>query len=143
MSNGIPRVLDDARDLSSVLGQSRAHAKLDRPTVSALCLSVSGSGGDHDALVFRSRIENLVRCGLPQLVIDAHQLDDAGSTFIRVLADAITSARARGCMVSIVGLDSVGILEALYRAPLSQLVTIYGSRHPRGRRGRPSVPVDG
>lgn len=127
MPHRMPRVLDGAVDSSVVLGSSRAHATLNRPTVSSVRLSVSGTGDDHHALVLRSRIENLVRCGLRRLVIDASGLDDAGGMFIRVLADAITSGRDQGCVVSTVGLDSADVLEALYRAPLNQLVTIYGS----------------
>lgn len=104
MRRHMPPVLNRALVPSSAPGLSRAHATLDRPTVSALCLTVSGPGGDDQALALRSKVENLVGCGLQRLVVDVRGVDGASSMFVRVLAEAVTGARHRGCVVSTLGL---------------------------------------
>lgn len=69
-------------------------------------------------------VENLLDCRLRHLCLDLSAVEDAGCLFIRVLSDLITSATSRRCTVSLRGLDVSGLLEALYRAPLDQLVTV-------------------
>lgn len=127
MPSQTPAVLFGAADAFSMLGFSRAHPRADTPISSPLCLTVNGRGDDAHAVVFQSQAENLMGCGPRELVIDVGGLDNASNMFVRVLSDVVTRARSRGCRTSVVGLDSAGILEALHRAPLSQLSTIYRS----------------
>jgi anti-anti-sigma regulatory factor len=105
----------------------REHGRLDRACVPLIRLRVTGPGDDARALTLRQGVENLLDCGPARLLLDVSSLDDASCLFIRILADLITSAASRGCAVSLVGLDSPALLEAIFRAPLDQLVSIVRS----------------
>jgi anti-anti-sigma regulatory factor len=86
---------------------------------------MTGVGDDVDAVDLRRKVENLFECDITELTIDLAELEDAGPLFLRILSDLVVTAQSRHCALSITGVRSPLLLEALHDAPLDQLLAVY------------------